>query len=141
MLDPIPSGGSITVTFPGTITLSSVSLVSASFSTATCSLNSNSTTVSLVGCFASGLGAGVISFTLGGINNPPSLEPTTSFIISTAGPSGSVKEVSTGLTVTMTTPATTTSFSISPTSLTVHATTSYTLSFTFAVPHKSGDYF
>ena len=41
----------------------------------------------------------------------------------------------------MTTPATSTSFTISPTSSLVHSTVSYTLSFTFAVPHTSADYF
>ena len=41
----------------------------------------------------------------------------------------------------MTTPATTNAFSVSPVSSTVHAVTSYTVSFTFAVPHASGDYF
>jgi len=41
----------------------------------------------------------------------------------------------------MTTPATTTLFTLTPSSLLVHATTTYTLRFTFAVPHISTDYF
>ena len=49
--------------------------------------------------------------------------------------------ISSGLVVTMLTPTTSTNFSVVPTSPTVHALTTYTISITFAVPHQSGDYF
>ena len=81
MLDPIPSGGSIHIIFPTVITLSSVSLKSASFVTTSCAVSVSNSTVSLNSCFGSGLAAGTLQFVLDGINNPPSLEPTTSFSI------------------------------------------------------------
>jgi hypothetical protein len=59
----------------------------------------------------------------------------------TAGPLGQVNYITSGLTIKMITPATTNVFTLTPASLTVHATTTYTLTFTFAVPHQAGDYF
>ena len=140
LLDPIPAGGSIRVTFDGSITLGTVTLASASFTTTSCTVSKSGLVVTLSSCFPSGLPAGDITFTLAGINNPPSLQPTASLSLSTAGPSGTVNYLSTNLIITMTTPATTTTFTIAPTSSLVHATTSYTLGLTFAVPHISADY-
>jgi hypothetical protein len=141
LLDPIPVGGSIAVTFPPAITLGSVALVSASFATVSCLLTLNANLITLGGCFAGGLAAGSYTFTLSGITNPRSLQPTASLAVETVGSSGVVNYMNSSLIVTMATPATTTSFALAPTSTAVHATTAYTLSFTFAVPHQSGDYF
>lgn len=77
LLDPIPAGGAIAVTFPSPISLGSVGLFSATFSSASCSVvPSSSLTVTLSGCFPSGLVSGAYSFSLSNIYNPPSLEPT-----------------------------------------------------------------
>lgn len=141
LLDPIPAGGTIVVTFPSPISLGSVGLVSATFSSAFCSVVPSSLIVTLSGCFPSGLVSGAYSFSLSNIYNPPSLEATSSISLLTAGAAGTVNFINSGLAVTMTTPATTTSFAVTPTSSVVHATTTYTLIFTFAVPHQSGDYF
>ena len=45
------------------------------------------------------------------------------------------------MTVTMTTPATTTTFTVTPDSNIVHEMTTYVLTFTLAVPHSANDYF
>jgi hypothetical protein len=140
LIDPIPTSGTIKVTFPSTVTLGSVTLASATFATTTCSIALTSSTVTLNACFPSGLAAGAYTFTLSNIYNPPSLQPTSSFGVLTAGTSGDVNYMNSGLTVTMTTPATSTSFALTPASTVVHAQTSYDLSFTFAVPHQIGDY-
>jgi len=140
-LDPIPSGGTIAITFPSTVSLGNVSIASASFSIASCSVSVSGSVVILSSCFSSSLASGNHTFNLSKIYNPPSLQPTTTFTISTAGSLGNVNYNSSGLTVTMITPATSSSFSVVPTSQTVHALTIYTISITFAVPHQSGDYF
>jgi len=81
LLDPIPSGGSIKVTFDSAITIGSVNLVSASFSTASCTVVISGLVVTLSGCFPSRLSAGAVTFTLSGLKNPPSLQPTTSLAL------------------------------------------------------------
>ena len=52
-----------------------------------------------------------------------------------------VDSITSGLTVTMTTPATSTSFTIAPLNSIVHTLTQYNLAISFAVPHQIGDYF
>ena len=140
-LDPIPSGGIIVITFPPTITLGNVSIISASFSTASCNISISGNTVTLSSCFGSTLAAGSHTFNLSKIYNPPSLQPTTTFSIITAGALGNINYINASLTVTMVTPATSLAFSVAPNSQTVHAVTTYNISITFAVPHQSGDYF
>ncbi len=140
-MDPIPSGGTIKITFPSTISLGNVSIASASFSIATCTVSISGNIVTLSSCFSSSLTSGNHTFNLSKIYNPPSLQPTTTFTIFTAGPLGNVNYNSSGLVVTMVTPAISTNFSVVPISQTVHALTGYTISITFAVPHQSGDYF
>jgi hypothetical protein len=142
LTDFIPASGYISIVFPSTITFSSVAIASASFGIGTCQINIvNVTIVNINNCFAADMTSLNLSLTLSGILNPPSLQPTTSFSIATFGPLGQVNYVSTGLTVTMLTPAISTAFSITPLSLTVHAPTKYTIGFTFAVPHSANDYF
>ncbi len=81
-----------------------------------------------------------MAFTLSGLRNPTSLKPTDSFIINTYGPLGLINFINSGLIVTMTTAATSTSFSVTPESLLVHSSTKYTISITFSVIHASSDY-
>lgn len=92
-------------------------------------------------CFPSGLVSGAYTLTLSNIYNPPSLQPTNSFQIVTFGSQGDINYVNTSLIITMTIPATTTAFTLTPASNVVHSSTSYDLAFTFAVPHSIGDYF
>jgi hypothetical protein len=140
--DFIPASGYISIGFPSTITFSSLALASASFGTGTCQINIvNVTIVNINNCFGADMTSLNMSLTLSGILNPPSLQPTTSFSFATYGPLGQVNYISTGLSVTMQTPATSIAFSISPLSFVVHALTKYSLGFTFAVPHSANDYF
>jgi hypothetical protein len=52
-----------------------------------------------------------------------------------------VNSITAGLTVTMTTPATSTSFSVNPLNRVVNAFSQYNLAFALAVPHQINDYF
>ena len=52
-----------------------------------------------------------------------------------------VNSITSGLAVTMTTPATSTSFSVNPLNRVVNAFSQYNLAFTLAVPHQINDYF
>lgn len=140
-LDPIPTGGKIEVTFPSTITLGIVNLTSSSFSNTNCMVGIIGNAVTLSSCFSSPLASGVMTLNLSKIYNPPSLQPTAAFSIVTSGPLGNVNYINSSLSITMSTPATTNSFTVNPASKIVHALTTYTLTFTFAVPHQIGDYF
>jgi len=140
-LDPIPSGGNITITFPSSISLGSVNITSSSFSNVTCSVIVSGNSVTLTSCFSSPLAAGTLTLNLSNIYNPPSLQPTSSFSIITAGPLGQVNYINSSLSVTMITPAATNTFTLSPASSVVHALTTYTLTFSMTVPHSIGDYF
>jgi hypothetical protein len=81
LLDPIPSGGSIKLTLDSAITIVTVALASASFSTASCTVSNSGVIVTIDGCFPSGLAAGAVTFSISGLNNPPSLQPTTSLAL------------------------------------------------------------
>ena len=140
LIDKIIAGGYISITFPGDIIVGTVSISSASFSISTCTIGVVGNVVNIQNCFASDYATLGIAFTLSGLRNPTSLKPTDSFIINTYGPLGLINYINSGLIVTMTTAATSTSFSISPGSLLVHANTLYTIDITFSVPHISTDY-
>jgi hypothetical protein len=140
--DPIPASGYIKVDFPSTITFGTVAISSASFTTTSCTVPTLvGTTVTINACFSADMTNANISIVLSGIYNPPSLQPTTTFSIKTYGPIGIVDSIISGLLVTMTTPATTSSFTIAPLNDMVHTFTQYNLALTFAVPHQNGDYF
>lgn len=140
LVDKILAGGTISFTFPSTITLGSVGLVSASFSTTTCSLGISGNNVNITGCFLVDYATLGITITLSGIINPPSLQPTSSFTIRTYGLLGMINTITSGLTVTMASASTSTAFTIAPQVSTVHATSVYSLSFTFFTPHSVNDY-
>jgi hypothetical protein len=141
LADPIPSGGNISITFPTTVTLGNLTLASASFTNNTCTLTKSSNTATLSSCITSDVTNLAITLVFNNVYNPPSLEPTNSFTMSTYGPLGEVNYISTGVTITMTTPATSSAFSVNTLSLTVHATTQYTFSITTTVPKLAGNYF
>jgi hypothetical protein len=88
--DKIPSQGSIMIQFPSAISFSSPSLVTASFSTTSCILNtySSNRTLTLSNCFSSDMTTLSVSITIGGIINPSSLQPTNTFVIRTFGAIG-----------------------------------------------------
>lgn len=140
MTDMILAAGYITIAFPSTFTLGTITLLSASFPTSTCVVSLSGYTVTINSCFSSNYATLAITFTLGGITNPNSLQPTSSFSITTYGPIGMIDYINSGLTVTMTTAAVATSFSLVPSDFTVHASTVYTLSTTFFMPHSANDY-
>jgi hypothetical protein len=140
LVDRIVADGVVSITFPSTITLGSVGLVSATFPTTTCSLVISDKTVNITGCFSADYATLSMTITLSGIINPPSLEPTSSFAIRTYGPLGIINVVTSGLTVTMTSASTSTAFTITPQVFTVHATSTYSLSFSFFTPHSVNDY-
>lgn len=139
--DSIPAFGYITINFPPTITFGTVALVNASFVTTFCSLSASNNVATLSNCFPSGMSNLNLSIQLSGIYNPPSKQPTSSFSLFTYGPNGQVNNITSGVIVTMTTPATSTAFSVSPLSPVVHSFVQYNIGFTFAVPHQIGDYF
>jgi len=72
LVDRILADGYISITFPPTITLTTVSIVTASFNTASCLVAASGNRVNLTSCFSADLAALGISFTLSGIINPPS---------------------------------------------------------------------
>lgn len=139
--DAIPANGYIQIAFPSTITLGSVAINNASFASNNCTISITSNNVTINSCFNVDMTTLNLSMILSGIFNPPSLQTTSSFSFSAFGPLGLVNYLYTNLTVTMITPATTTSFTISPLTSTVHSFSQYNLGFTFAVPHQIGDYF
>lgn len=59
----------------------------------------------------------------------------------TYGPVGQINFINTSVTITMTTPATSSAFTVSTLSQTVHAITQYTFSVTAVVPRTAGNYF
>lgn len=77
------------------------------------------------------------SLNLTGFTNPPSLAPTSSFTFSTYGPNAQVNYITSGLILTMLTPATSNSFSMSLSNRTVSTFAAYTLSITFKIPHTT----
>ena len=141
LADPIPASGYIQIVFPATVSFGTLAIASASFTTTTCSLSLASSTLSINNCFSADMATLATSIAISGVFNPPSLQPTASFSFSTFSPLGMVNFINSGLTATMTTPATTTAFSISPLSSVVHSTQQYNLGFSLAVPHQNGDYF
>jgi len=141
LIDKIIAGGSISITFPPTVTFTSPTLVSASFLTTNCSVTIATNRINLIGCFTSDMNNLTVAFTLGGIFNPPSLLPSASFGLITNGPAGQINNITNGPTVTMITPATSASFSITTLSSIVHAYTQYNLTINTVNPHISGDYF
>lgn len=139
--DPIPQGGSLTISFPPSVTVGSPMLLAASFSIDTCILTPTSSTVTLTGCFATAIMSTLaVSITLSGITNPPSLQPTTSFGMSTTGTAGPVNSIANGVFLTMYTAATSPVFTFRPVSTVVHSSSQYNLAITFACAHASGDY-
>lgn len=140
MTDIIIASGYISIVFPSSFTLGTVTLLSASFPTSTCTVSLSGYTVSINSCFSSNYATLAVTFTLGGITNPKSFQPTSSFSISTYGPIGMINYINSGLSVTMTTAAVATSFSLVPSDYTVHVSTVYTLIANFFVPHSATDY-
>jgi len=138
--DPIPANGYIVITFPSSVTLTSPSLLSASFSTTNYSLSQSGSNLTILNCFSSGLNTLTVSMSIGGINNPSSMAPSASFQIFTFGSIAGVNYLNSGPSVTMTSIAQSAAFSALPTSTTVHATTTYTFSITFFGAHTSNDY-
>lgn len=142
LLDKIPANGYIGLNFPSTITLKTLSVTAASFGVAAnCFISTTGNSINITSCITADVTNLSITFTISGINNPPSLEPTTSFSIFTYGPLGQVNNLTSGLTLTVTIPATSTIFSLTSFSSTVHSFTDYTLTVTLAVPHQANDYF
>jgi hypothetical protein len=140
LVDPIPAGGSIRLVFPPAVTLGSPSLLSASFPTATCSLTQSGSAITLSGCFASALNTLAIWVVIGGATNPSSLAPTASFQLYTLGTLGTVNYRNDSVTVTMSTPAISVAFSVTPGSLVVGSSTTYTFALSFYGTHSSGEH-
>ena len=141
--DPIPVGGSILIVFPPTTSPESASLAAASFVRSSCTVQElTANNVEILNCFSTSLTAASFSVTLTNIRNPPSLQTTASFAIYVRGPSGStINYITSGVTVTMATPTTTTSFTIAPSSLVVASVVSYTFTIALAIDiHQSNDY-
>jgi len=141
LVNKIPAGGLISIQFPSAISISGISLSSATFSTVTCSLGvPSSNVINITNCFSTDMATLGISITLAGIVNPPSELTTSSFSIYTYGALGMVNYINSSLTVQMNILATSTFFSFTPQVQTVYSLSAYTLNITFAIPHSSGDY-
>ena len=146
LMDYIPAGGYMLVVFPATVVPQSAQLIAASFGISTCSaslITANSTnSINITGCFSADMTNLAFSLNLSNIRNPISFRPSATFKVYTRGPTGSlINFMDSGLTVTMNVAATTTSFSITPSSLVVGEITSYSFQVTQSItPHSSGDY-
>lgn len=143
LLDLIPAGGFIVISFPNTTTPQSPQLAAASFGISTCAVNNPSTyVINITGCFTSAMTNLALSLNISNIRNPPSFKPTDSLYLYVRGPFGSlINYIETGLTVTMSVAATTTSFVINPSSNIVGTSTLYSFQITHAIsPHSINDY-
>jgi len=140
LLDSIPAGGYVVFVFPSAITLTSPTLDGASFITTSCSVSTSGNNITLNNCFSSAMNNLNFYVTFGGITNPSSLEPTTSFGIYTYGTNSIINFKATGTTVIMTALALSTSFAPTPSSTVVDATNTYTFTISFFGSPASGDY-
>ena len=143
--NPLPSGSYLTVIFPGdfptALGISLTSFTSASNVISACTLSAvTSLSYNLTNCIPSALSAGTsMIIVLANVVNPGSTKPTSSLQVQTYYNSKLMEYMTTGLTVTMTTPTTLTFSSLTPTNATANGQTSYVLAVTFSQTHYSGD--
>lgn len=91
LLDSIPAGGFIVISFPNTTTPMSSQLVAASFGISSCSVNNPSTyVINITGCFTSTMTNLALSLNISNVRNPPSFKPTDSIYLYIRGPFGSL---------------------------------------------------
>lgn len=133
--NPVPVGTVMTISFPSAIPLTAVTFPSSN--TLPCVASLNAQTVTLTGCITAQT-SGQLTFVLGGITNPLSTKPTDTFNI-TSTLTNLLEYMSSNRIVTMTTPMSFTSISISASNTTVNALTSYTFTVGFGTTHYNGD--
>ena len=139
--------GAIFIQLPPTITIPIISNTQNSF-VALSSLSSSatiavtSTDITITNAVTSDLAAGsTISFSFQGLQNPETLQPTTSFTIITKTSDGYLIDgISSGVIVTMTSVPTFYHIQITPTSYNNYETTTYRFAITVRNPHYTGDY-
>lgn len=145
-MDYIPAGGYILVLFPTTVVPQAAQLIAASFSISSCSAGlttvNSTNAINITSCFSADMNNLAFSLNLSNIRNPISFRPSATFKVYTRGPTGSlINFMDAGLTVTMNVAATTSAFSVTPTSLVVGNVTSYTFQVTHIIsPHSATDY-
>lgn len=123
--NPVPTGTILYLTFPSSLPISSVMYTSNN--TLGCVVSTNLQTVTLTGCFSADY-TGMVTFTLGGITNPTSKKPTTTFNLTSTYNGLLLEYLSSAVTVAMTTPMAFGALTLSATNLTVNAQTTYTFS-------------
>ncbi len=142
--DPVYQSGYIEIQFPSTVVpiVGSVTLLSASFSTSTCTLSLSSNILKLLNCFLSAsMSVLSTSVTIGGIQNPPSFAVSSTFMIRTYSSVPSLTNYkSSGLTVQMTAPYTLTTFTMTPLSSIVHTDSKQTVNIVHVIPLTINDY-
>jgi hypothetical protein len=91
-------------------------------------------------CFPSNVPAlSNFSIVFGNVINPYSTKPSDSWTVQILSNNYVIQLLTTGISVTMVTPAKISNFIITPSILTVNAITTYLFALTFAYPHYSGD--
>lgn len=141
----LPSGAYLTIIFPSSSFPSSPSTALSSFTAngvavPSCTLaQATSLTFTLTGCITSDLAASsTLALTLSSINNPQSTAPTQSLTVQTHYNSQLMESMGSGLTVTMTTPATLPFAGVGATSTTVNEETTYEFTATLGQSYTSG---
>ena len=139
--------GTIIIQLPSTITIPDTTTTQDSFAPGavfggSASLAVTSSALTITNAVATDLAAGsTISFSVSGLQNPPTLQPTASFTILTRTfDAYSIDGINSGVTVTMTTVPTFSQVQITPTSYYNGASTTYRFAVTVRNPHYSGDY-
>jgi hypothetical protein len=133
---PLPSGSSIKLTFPSTITGSTSSVatgirnlasdITESYDTGTKVLTLTNIVLTTTDYVSEG---SYIQFTVTLITNPPTTQTSDSIVYASFDANGNgIETTTTGITVTST-PGSITSASVTPTNTTIRASTSYTFSF------------
>lgn len=152
-IDPISSTGKIKIVIPSSITILTSSAACATLSgtgttsTPTCSFNTseNSITLSALNSSSSVIGAQTLTLSISGLKNPPSISPTTSFLISTYYKSTDTSLVATGTIAGITATSallSNTQVSVTPSTLIVNdISTTYSLEYKVSQPIPMGGYF
>ena len=142
----IPSNGYLKVTFPSELSFSSSSSAASSCSgvtgftsSVTCTISSQVLTV--FGFSSGQFTAGTLQWTVGYVSNTYSTAPSSSFVIGSYDSSGNaIDQKSSGITVTLTTANTFSSFTVTPSSYVNGNTGTYTISAQLKNITPSGSY-
>ncbi|CAG9327887.1 unnamed protein product [Blepharisma stoltei] len=138
--NPFPNNGIVVITPPSDITITQVSCAVAGSLTSSVSCSSLGTAVKLTLTFSASQVTSEFSFVLKSITNPLSTKMTSSFQISTRQNTYFIDQLTTGLTVQMTSTGAISQLSLSLGNSGINQQTPYTFTFTTSNTVKAGGY-